>query len=241
VVELHPEARKLLEAARAARSPSREDRERVFASLLASVALTAAVPAAAVPSVAAPGVAAKSGLLGKLASSAVWLKAAASVAVLSVASASTFAYVRHRVQPARAVARVAAPVPASSAIPLPEPALPPAPSALLAPAGTAAPSPEHGAPAPSRHAPEGPSAEATLLRRALEARRAGQPQRALELTDEHAEKYPDSALWAERETLRVLSLCDLGRVAAARRSAAQLQYLWSSPFRATLNASCVGK
>ena len=241
MVELHPEARKLLEAARAARSPSRADRERVFASLLASVALTAAAPAAAAPSVAAPSAVAKSGLLGKLASSAVWLKAAASVAVLSVASASTFAYVRHRAQPPRAVARVAAPVPAPSVIPVPEPALPPTPSALLTPAGTALPSSEHGAPAPSRHAAEGPSAEAALLRRAHEARRAGQPQRVLELTDEHAEKYPDSALWAERETLRVLSLCDLGRVAAARRSAAQLQYLWSSPFRATLNASCVGK
>jgi hypothetical protein len=48
-------------------------------------------------------------------------------------------------------------------------------------------------------------------------------------------------MWAERETLRVLALCDLGRVDAARRSAASLQYLWSSPLRATLNASCVGK
>jgi hypothetical protein len=109
------------------------------------------------------------------------------------------------------------------------------------PVASALPNVEHAAPAAARQVPDGLSAELSLLRRAHEARRAGQPERALELAREHAKKYPHSQMWAERETLRVLALCDLGRVDAARRSAAPLEYLWSSPLRATLNASCVGK
>jgi hypothetical protein len=235
VVELYPEARRVLDAAREARTPSLADRERVFASLIASVAVGAAAPSAA---------AAKTGLFGKLASNALWIKAAASVAVLSAASVSTFTYVRHRAHPpAAAQSRVAAPVPgppvALAAVPS---AAPPAPSeAVVAAVPPAAPSLEHSPPAPFRHPTDGLSAEAALLRQAHNARRAGQPERALELAREHAKKYPHSPMWAERETLRVLALCDLGRVDAARRSAAQLQYLWSSPLRATLNASCVGK
>jgi hypothetical protein len=234
VVELHPESRKLLEVARDARTPTAADRERVFASLMASAAVTSVAPAAA----------AKTGLAGKFASSALWLKAAASVAVLSAASVSTFVYVQHR---ARSVAQrplapasiaaiaPAAPAPAESIAPV---ALPPAasePSATSAREERAQPTPHHAV-----HVEE-KSLELGMLHQAREARRSGQPQRTLELTNELAEKYPRSKRWAERETLRVLALCDLGRVDAARRSAASLQYLWSSPLRATLNASCVGK
>jgi hypothetical protein len=236
VAELNPEARKVLDAVRAARAPSREDRERVFAALMASVAVTAVVPSV---------VAAKSGgLLGKLASNALWVKAAASVAVISVASVSTIAYVRHRgnaTVAARPTVSVAAP---SARVALPEvPVAPPAVSRVAAAAPSPVPSVERPAPAfaPARRAPDRPSAELALLRQARDARRAGQPERALELAREHEKNYPDSERWAERETLRVLALCDLGRVDAARRSAAPLQYWWSSPLRATLNASCVGK
>ena len=226
----------MLDVARDARTPSDADRERVFASLMATVALGAAAPSAA---------AAKTGLAGKLASNALWIKAAASVAVLSVASVSTLSYVRHQ-------SRTPAPPPAAShapALPAPVAAAPPppsaepTPSAVAPPAHSAAPISERSAPsqAPARRPKDELSQEQTLLRQAHDARRAGQPERALELVIEHAQKYPHSKMWAERETLRVLSLCDLGRVDAARRSAASLQYLWSSPFRATLNASCVGK
>jgi hypothetical protein len=228
----------VLDAARDARTPSFADRERVFASLMASVA----VGGAATPSVAA----AKTGLLGKLASqSALWVKAAVSVAVVSTAGVSAYAYVQHRAHPPTVAVPVAAPVsrpaaPAVAAAPVaPDP--PPVLSQAAAPVVSALPNVEHAAPAAARQAPDGPSAELSLLRRAHEARRAGQPERALELAREHAKKYPHSQLWAERETLRVLALCDLGRVDAARRSAAPLEYLWSSPLRATLNASCVGK
>jgi hypothetical protein len=236
VVELYPEARKVLDAAREARTPSLADRDRIFSSLMASVAVGAVAPSAA---------AAKTGLFGKIASNALWIKAAASVAVLSAASVSTFAYVRHHGQSSAAgPARVAAPVSALPvapvAAPLPEPTHVVAPTPAPAPT-VSPPTVEHSAPAPSRHPTDGLSAELALLRQAHEARRAGQPERALELAREHAKKYPHSQMWAERETLRVLALCDLGRVDAARRSAASLQYLWSSPLRATLNASCVGK
>jgi hypothetical protein len=238
VAELYPEARKVLDAARDARTPSFADRERVFASLMASVA----VGGAATPSVAA----AKAGLLGKLASqSALWVKAAVSVAVVSTAGVSAYAYVQHRARPPTVVVPVAARVsrpsaPAVAAAPVaPDP--PPILSQPAVPVASALPNVEHAAPAAARQVPDGLSAELSLLRRAHEARRAGQPERALELAREHAKKYPHSQMWAERETLRVLALCDLGRVDAARRSAAPLEYLWSSPLRATLNASCVGK
>ncbi len=256
VVELYPEARKLLDTARSARTPSLEDRERVFAALMASVAVASVAPSAA-----AKTAAAKTGLFGKLASNALWLKAAASVAMISAAGVSTIAYVRHRDalraaaahQPVAALAQAPAPHEQPIAAPAPEPE--PMPSAhtpvlgVVPSAGARAlPSPERAAPvsnaplsAALAHNNAAPSVELSLLRQAQAARRGGQPGRALELAHEHAEKYPHSRLWAERETLRVLALCDLGRVDAARRSAAQLQYLWSSPLRATLNASCVGK
>ncbi len=255
VVELYPEARKLLDSARIARTPSVEDRERVFAALMASVAVTAVAPTAA----AAKTAAAKTGFFGKIAGNALWIKAAASVAVISAASASTVAYVRHREALKTASSHVPVAV-AASALPLSiapsaQPDLEPTAQvakveAPLVPTAVtrALPTTEHAAPvsnpplsAALAHNAEGPSVELSLLRQAQAARRAGQPGRALELAHEHAEKYPRSRLWAERETLRVLALCDLGRVDAARRSAAQLQYLWSSPLRATLNASCVGK
>jgi hypothetical protein len=236
VVELYPEARKVLDVARDARTPNDADRERVFASLMATVALGAAAPSAA---------AAKTGLAGKLASNALWIKAAASVAVLSVASVSTLSYVRQKAHaPAPAVAASHAPaLPAPVVAAPPAPSAAPTPSAVAPPARSAAPSSERSTPAlvPVRRPKDELSVEQTLLRQAHDARRAGQPERALELVAEHAQKYPHSKMWAERETLRVLALCDLGRVDAARRSAASLQYLWSSPLRATLNASCVGK
>jgi hypothetical protein len=154
VVELYPEARRVLDAAREARTPSLADRERVFASLIASVAVGAAAPSAA---------AAKTGLLGKLASNALWVKAAASVAVLSAASVSTFTYVRHRAHPpAAALPHVAAPVPGPPVALAPAPsAAPPAPStAVVAAAPAAAPSLERSAPAPFRRHADAPSAEA---------------------------------------------------------------------------------
>jgi hypothetical protein len=238
VVELYPEARKVLEAARDARTPSRADRERVFASLMASVAVGgAATPMAA---------AAKTSLLGKLASqSALWVKAAVSVAVVSTAGVSAYAYVRHRAHPPTVAAPGAVHVstPAGLAVAaapvVPDP--PPVASEPAAPVASTLPNVGHAAPTPARQPSDGLSAELSLLRRAHEARRAGQPERTLELVREHVKKYPHSQMWAERETLRVLALCDLGRVDAARRSAAPLEYLWSSPLRATLNASCVGK
>ena len=225
----------MLDAVRDARTPSLADRERVLASLLAGVAVGAAAPSA---------MAAKTGLVGKLAGNALWVKAAASVAVLSVASVSTFAYVQQRARPRVALAlapRLPALTPKIAA--LAPPVAPPVPPEVVptpAPAKASA-SLERAPPAPARRAADGLSAEASLLRQAHDARRAGQPERALELAREHTQKYPHSPLWAERETVRVLALCDLGRVDAARRSAAPLQYLWSSPLRATLNASCVGK
>ena len=244
MVELYTEARRVLDAARAARTPSREDRERVFESLMATVAVGAVAPSIAVGAVAPSIAVAKSGFVGKVASGALWVKAAASVAVLSVASASTFAYVhRHAHAPAATAARVAAPVTARVAAPVAPIAAPvalPVPSEV-APRAARIPAVERSAPARRKPVVDEPSPEIGLLRQAREARRAGQPERALELTHEQAQEYPHSQLWAERETLRVLALCDLGRVEAARRTAAPLQYLWSSPLQATLNASCVGK
>jgi RNA polymerase sigma-70 factor (ECF subfamily) len=83
------------------------------------------------------------------------------------------------------------------------------------------------------------SPELTLLRRAQGARRAGDPSRALALLDAHARAFPHAVLAPEREAARVLTLCDLGRLAEGR--AAQAAFLAShpeSPLAPRVRAAC---
>lgn len=69
--------------------------------------------------------------------------------------------------------------------------------------------------------------ELTLIRAATAALRDGDAQGAAWILDEHATRFPRGVLAQEREALRVLVLCDLGRVGEAQR--ARERFLRSAP------------
>ena len=87
------------------------------------------------------------------------------------------------------------------------------------------PEPEPVAPSPARarHSEPtptpGPSSlaqETALLREIQKAQAAGQSARVLELTRDHAERFPEGTFAAERTLARVRALCRLDRTADAR-------------------------
>jgi hypothetical protein len=55
------------------------------------------------------------------------------------------------------------------------------------------------------------------------ALKLGKPRLALDLVNEHAQKYPRSGLVSERAALRAQILCDIGRTKAARRVVLELE------------------
>jgi len=61
--------------------------------------------------------------------------------------------------------------------------------------------------------------EISLLREAHEALRAAQPERALDLLEEHAQRFPRGALEQERRAMRAIALCQAKPGAAARLEA----------------------
>jgi hypothetical protein len=78
-------------------------------------------------------------------------------------------------------------------------------------------------PSPTRPVPatSTPTKSATTLAAELQlihAARNAPPLQALELIDRHAEQFPDGEFRHEREGLRVIALCELGRLDEARRA-----------------------
>jgi hypothetical protein len=83
------------------------------------------------------------------------------------------------------------------------------------------------------------ASELDLLHRAQSAWRSGQARNALGLLDEHRTRFPRSALGIERDALRALSLCEIGRRAEAKELARKvLAREPRSPLRAALEQSC---
>jgi hypothetical protein len=78
-----------------------------------------------------------------------------------------------------------------------------------------------GAPAPVSSQPPAPEVdgEAVLLQRAQAAIAAGDGVTALSLLDAHQQRFPNGVLAEQREAERVLALCAMGRVPAAREAA----------------------
>ena len=76
--------------------------------------------------------------------------------------------------------------------------------------------------------------------RARAARRSGSP--ALERVLEHAGRFPEGRLRAEREAAEVLVLCELGQVSEASQRAALFEQRYpDSPLRRALHVSCAVK
>ena len=238
--ELRPRAREIVDRARGAQTPSDARRDRAYEALMAGIAGGATLGAAKASAAKAVGSAAFSATK--------WLLVSAGIAALglggyvlstrrhvtppaSVASASALA------SAAPAMPLSAAPTASANDEPLPAESAPPA----EAPKALSASSPTNKAP-PTKTKPGDLSEELALLHQALAASRAGNPTRALALAQEHAKEFPSSHLSVERDAIEVRSLCSLGRAAEAHKIADRLQARApSSPVRAALEETCVGK
>jgi hypothetical protein len=245
--QMNPEARRMLDQIRSARTPSAGDKERIRKALAVGVAVTAA----SVPGVAAGASAAKAAASAAKAATTLGIasgfKVAVSVVVLASVGAGAYIWTRPPSQIAAHHAPVSVvPVAAPTASPPPEvvedspPAAPavvaePAPSPSLSP--PASPSPVHAG------ASRDPlMTELALLHRAQQAWRQGNAARALELAQQHARRYPHSALALERDALRIFALCSLGQRAQARPLAADLlRRAPGSPLRTSVEESCGGR
>jgi hypothetical protein len=246
-MELDPEARRILELTRAARTPSARDKLRVEQALARSLKLAAIAGAAG----------ASSATVSKSAGATLATKWSVIVAVpaLAVAAAS---YVHFRppagapsaAAPARALTAPApagtpeAPAPSASNTSLE--AAPAAPEVRAETPRASAPANREPAPRTPR-APEKPRAEGDSLNQELdllhEAQakwRGHEPAKALALLAQHRQRFPKSVLGPEREALRVLSLCAAGRTAEAKAVARRsFENSPRSPLRASLEQSCI--
>jgi hypothetical protein len=84
------------------------------------------------------------------------------------------------------------------------------------------------------------SREVATLRE-IETALAEQPHRAIDLLDRYTDECPKARFMPERDALRILALCGLGRVDEARAGASRFRAVWpSSPLQPRLDASCAG-
>jgi hypothetical protein len=227
--ELNPDVRRLVDLARRARTPDAGDKRRVAERLAVPLATGAAVGTATA--------AAKAVGLGALGAK---LGAVVAVAVAVSAVVVTQRAREPRATPSQAASGSAAAPPLPSATVLaPQPSVvPPLPASAAAPRARSSP------PAPSRSLTSASELEeeAALLHRAQSAWRAGESARALQLANEHAQRFPRSQLTNERDVLRVLSLCKLGRVESAKQVGARLLLsARGSPWYPSIAGSCAAE
>jgi hypothetical protein len=234
---MNPEARRIIQLARQARSPSSEDKRRVRAAVAIGVA-AAAVTVPAVAAGGATGVSAKvAGAVGVFAG----LRGIVVGMVIASTSVGAGAYLWKHASAAHVVeapvVSSAPPVSAPVALPPPVSALEPAPALVVTPDVRDV----HGdAPGRARVVLQDPlAAELTLLHAAKQAWQDGKSQTAFDLARKHERLYPHSQLASERDALKVFALCGLGRTNEARDlAAALLSKAPGSPFRASLEQSC---
>jgi hypothetical protein len=226
-----------LSLARAARSPTSEDKKRVERRL----ALGAGVVAGTVTTLAA-GQAAANGTLGKVAALGAlkWWLGGSAVIVAVASYAAVDLTPKAAQEPHARRARVVQPAVAFEPEVVEQVAVEPA---AVEPAAAVV---EEVAPAPVRHPrrkrverADALATEVELLHRAQAAWRNGQARGALELVREHEKRFPGSSLRLERDTLAVLTLCELGKKEQAARIARELiARAPSSPLRASVEESC---
>lgn len=244
--DLNRDARRLVELARKARTPGPDDKRRIAERLAVPLAAGAALGAATGGAKAAAGAkAAGSALFGSW--SSLGVKIAAAVAVSAAAAAVVMSQVGGsspaRVPPATPTAPaaqkpLAPPSPPAEQGPSPSPIAEPEPTVkeALTPAKPAA------APSHTSKAGDELEQEAALLHRAQSAWRAGQSAQALQLANQHAQRFPHSQLANERDVLRVLSLCKLGQASSAKQVGARLlRTAKGSPWYQSVADSCAAQ
>jgi hypothetical protein len=257
--ELGPGARKLVDEVRDLDDPTKDDEARVRSALAAAIAAQGAAIASGTGTAAA---ASGSGALALKIALAGALVAGATTAVVytalpsdpaSHAAPSAPARVERGAIEAPAIAEPAAePLEAAVVEPAPEPELPEASVAPRARVRVASPTPPENprveAPpplevaAPSPPVPEAPDtlAEELVLLRAANRALASDPASALGLLDQHRERFASGQLATDREVVRVLALCALGRSAEARSAAEPIRArLEGTPRGRRLESSCI--
>ena len=240
--ELGPEARSILDAARAGDEPNDDDRRRVRAKVMRRVGIGVAVAttttAASTAAAGTSTVVAGAGLsaLGKLAFVAVGL-----VVVSGGAYAVHEARQRHAVQPPAIASTMSV---GSATIVAPPVVIAPTIAPTMAPtmAPTASPSTESLAPkttTPSvKKVTSTMDAEIDLLQQANAGLASGNYARALALYDEHAAKFPNGALSQERAGGRAIALCGLGRADARANAERFVEAHPDSPLVARVKPAC---
>ncbi len=224
---MNPDARRIIQLARQARTPSADDKRRVRAAIALGVAATAVT----IPTTVAAGGSKLAGAMGVFTG----LRGIVSGVVIGSMSVGAGAYLW-----THASARRSADVSVVSSPPPVEIAPPPITVSESTNTPPAAPERPIETPARPRTAPQDPlAAELTLLHAAKQAWQDGKPQTALDLAQRHAQLYPRSQLASERDALKVFALCGLGRTSDARDLASSLlSRAPGSPFRASLEQSC---
>jgi len=235
-MDLDPEAMRILQLAREARTPSALDKARLDRTLAVALGLTATSAAGTATAVTA----------GKLAGMTLALKCTAGIAVVALAAGGGYSEWRAA---SRSRAVLAAPVAAASAKVAATPAL----TVPVAPVARENERPSANVPA------AGPGLRATRVDRAEPSKtalaeeldllhdvqakwRRGDAAAALGLLAQHRRRFPRSQLGPERDALTILSLCAVGRTAQARKLAERfLRSAARSPLRASVEESCGGR
>jgi hypothetical protein len=247
---IDPESRRVLDLARAARTPSQANKAAVERRLATALGVWAGAGAATAAAASSSTLGASKLGASKLAASGAlkwWLGgvallgAGATYVALSAAPArESVGVVQKRVPPAAIETVSAQPMQAAPAVAKSAPV--PAEQTSEVQARSARPMPARALARnerPRAAAHTAKAGELDLLHRAQAAWRAGQPRNALGLLDQHRKRFPRSALRVERDGLRALTLCELGRSSEARELARQvLAREPRSPLRAALEQSC---
>lgn len=236
-MDLDRDAQRILDLATEARAPAAADKARVEQKLAAmlGVGVLAGAPAVASEAAAHGASTALAGVKAASGTALKWWIAAAAIAGAAAGyvalSSESEAAPREPNAPAKVERPIVAP-PVVHAAPQLEA---PAPIAPEPPARVA--STRKRSPAPSTL-----SEELELLHRAQAAWRAHDAAQASELLDQHRLRFPRSELRLERDGLRVLTLCELGKKAEAGALARKLlERAPRSPLRATIEESCALK
>lgn len=240
MTDLSPEAKALVDLARADDEPTEADRARVRGALGASVATalvmgsTTSVAASATAKAAALGVGVG---LGGAAKIAMWVGVgmalgAATTGVIVVATQSPADKPRPA---ATSPSRTSDRTPRAAADDVNAPAEAPSSTTTIPLEVTSKPA----AVKPSPTAPSSLPVEMHLLATARAALSAGDARRALSLLEEHERDFPSGVLAEERRASKVFALCELGRRADAARAAMEfLRTAPSSPLRGRVLDSC---
>jgi hypothetical protein len=237
-MDLDRDAKRILDLATEARAPGAEDKARVEQKLAAvlGVGVIVATPAIATEAAHAAGTVIGGAKAAGGATLKWWLASAViASAVTGYVALSTKPQAPPPTKPVEAPEIVSVPVPVPVPAPAPAPLVAvdeaPEPLILSRPATTK-----------KRGASNTLGDELELLHRAQSAWRARDAAQAMTLLDQHRTRFPRSELKLERDGLRVLTLCELGRKPEAKTLARKLlERAPRSPLRATIEESCALK